>query len=442
LSGLALAWAVLACGCARREAATEVWSLANSRGAWIFSAASADLNGDAYGDLLVGVQGGAEAYFGSAQGLAKKPGWVWRSGESGNAGYCVGSAGHLDGDPYPEIYVSAPRARGRGVVYLFKTGPQGPQSRPWKVLVSPAMGDGFGERVVRAGGLYGDGYDDLAVADFSYDGQRGKVYVYRGGPRGPGLTAAWAAEGEHPGDWFGYSLCAPGDLDGDGVADLVIGSKNCNGSCLNWLKDNPDLDLHQNYVQSPAWAAAALQPMAGRLSVFYGSKTGLSARPGLVMEGKSPHELFAYELAPAGDVEGHGRAALLVGSIGWDGRRGLVEVLAGEAKGQPLRRLWRESGTYADQGLGYTLALPTGPPAEGGRDLLVGGLGPDEAWLYRGFDADFQVRKTRLLEGAPTGAQIGAFMGWAGDLYGDGRDEVFLKFPGVQGRLTVLRFGP
>lgn len=422
-----------------RSEGSVVWSRPMD-GYGVFSVAALDLNHDGHSDLLIGVSRGAVAYFGSKQGLSKKPDWSYLDLPVGGVGFCVGSAGHLNGDPFPVIYVSAPRVGGRGAVYLFRTGPKGPEAKPWKVLWSPDPGEGFGERVAFAGDLYGDGYDDLAVGDFSYGQQTGKVYVYRGGPQGPGPDPSWSAQGEHRGDWFGYSMCGPGDLDHDGYDDLVIGSKNCNGSCLAWMQDNPDLLLNQDIIHSANWAKAAVQPTAGRMSVFYGSKRGPGAKPGLVMEGTTVHELFAYDVERAGDLNKDGHACILVGSMGWKDNRGLVQLFEGGDQGH-MRELWKLEGSQADEGLGFRQRVVEHLSGPGSRALVLDGLGVDEDWLLEPFmEPAGTLRQRHLLQGAPTKARFSPDMGSAGDIYGDGKNEVYVETPGQKGALEVIKY--
>lgn len=174
----------------------------------------------------------------------------------------------------------------------------------------------------------GDGYAELAVgAPGESVGTRveaGQVHVLRGSPAGP--TAAgdrvWhqsrrrVADSAQKGDRFGAAI-ASGDFDRDGYADLAVG------------------------VPGESFGTKA---HVGAVHVIYGSRTGLTAsRDRLWHQGSAgipgPNErddLFGSSLA-VGDFDGDGFADLAIGvqgeSIGTVASAGRVVVLHGSASG-------------------------------------------------------------------------------------------------------------
>src|SRR5690606_7012745 len=85
----------------------------------------------------------------------------------------------------------------------------------------------LGASVANVGDVTGDGVPDLAVAAPDADGGRGAVYVYNGATFTPGtfsLTSARAVlTGVVAGGHFGSSVAAAGDIDSDGIGDLIVG---------------------------------------------------------------------------------------------------------------------------------------------------------------------------------------------------------------------------
>ena len=83
----------------------------------------------------------------------------------------------------------------------------------------------FGEVIVNAGDMNGDGYDDIAVGCPDATNTAGYVFIYCGGPKIDGIfDAAVGASGIHQASRFGASIASVGDVNGDGLGDIIIGA--------------------------------------------------------------------------------------------------------------------------------------------------------------------------------------------------------------------------
>lgn len=150
-------------------------------------------------------------------------------------GYSVASAGDVNGDGYGDIVVGTPDVNDyAGKVYVFHGGVGGLTGTAGSPAWS-AEGDGqfshFGRPVASAGDVNGDGYGDIIVgAPFAND-MAGKVYVFYGGIGGLTGTAgspAWSAQGEGPNNDFGTAAAGAGDVNGDGCGDIIVGAPGAN----------------------------------------------------------------------------------------------------------------------------------------------------------------------------------------------------------------------
>ncbi len=114
-----------------------------------------------------------------------------------------------------------------GRIYAYLGGSSGPStgSAAW-LEESNSAGARLGTRVGHAGDINGDGFSDLFATAPGYAALAGAVYIYRGAPGGPStitLPLQWFTTGAAPGDEFGRSAAGGGDMNGDGFSDFAVG---------------------------------------------------------------------------------------------------------------------------------------------------------------------------------------------------------------------------
>jgi VCBS repeat protein/FG-GAP repeat protein len=213
-----------------------------------------DVNGDGYSDVLVAGVGQAYVYFGGA--VPDTVPDLVLDGRSGGE-FTSGSvcSADMNGDGFSDIVASAPYGQlGRGQTYVYFGG-SSPDSIPDLVLgEDPPLG-AFGIAISSIGDLNRDGFEDIAVGSrgsaSSIDA--GKIYIYLGGTT-PDSLADFVLSGSAPGDGFGESISGLGDVNGDGFSDFIVGAWSSNATEFDAgqayvyfggtiLDPNPDLVL-------------------------------------------------------------------------------------------------------------------------------------------------------------------------------------------------------
>ena len=257
----------------------------------------ADWNGDRVPDLLVGAPGGSGApgdpaapaeYAGRAYVFSGKDGTLitMLTGERG--GDQFGAA--LGGSQTPGthlIAVGAPNAGAAhtGKTYVFRslTAP------PAFAIDADDTGRALGAMFIGVpGDVDGDHVEDVYVSDWSNAANgpgTGRVYVYSG-KTGARLRAF---TGETAGEGFGTSQSTAGDVDGDGTADLIVGSWQYGGAAIG----------------------------GGRASLYSG-KTGDLLK---TYTCRIPGDTFGFDAVGLGDIDKDGTVDFLITS-GWSAVNG------------------------------------------------------------------------------------------------------------------------
>ena len=291
-----------------------------------------DVNGDGFDDLIIGanladgpngsLSGASYVVFGKTDGVAVQlndivddAGFVINGVDANDqSGASVSGAGDINGDGLDDIIVgasfAAPNGSSSGASYVVfgKTDGVAVQlsdiadadenDNAGFVLNGANRRDTSGGSVSGAGDVNGDGLDDIIIGARGVNGYSGASYVVFGKTSGGSVelsdiaeNAGFVINGADAADRSGRSVSGAGDINGDGLDDLIIGANLADPNGTSYLvfgkTDGNDVEL--SFIE----------------------EFGIG---GFVINGASGGDASGYSVSGAGDVDGDGFDDLLVGA--------------------------------------------------------------------------------------------------------------------------------
>lgn len=394
----------------------------------------------------------------------------------------------LDADGRPELFVTAPGESAYfGTLQEFALGSEG-RFEPHRVRIGEHAADAYGYSVAAVGDVTGDGLVDLAVSAVNHDGAKGdegRVHILHGGP-GLDDAAPIVLDGVTPSAAFGFRVAGAGDLNGDGIGDLIVGAPGDRGPSAGsgrafiWfggagLGGAADLEFTLGLSEAQVgmdvcgvgdvngdgfddvaigtnWARDGSR-RRGRVDVLYGGP-GFDARPDLTLVGPDPEGWFG-SLCALGDIDGDGYDDFAVGAQRADGyQEGSGAAYLYRGGSPPSTKPWRTlRGEESGSQFGNRIADAGDLNGDGVRDLAVGALYSSAAgsssgatYLYLCGPRMDETADARIAGLAPHD-WAGHTLASLGDAWGTGFSGLAIGAPSaigvghMMGRLTLLRFG-
>jgi hypothetical protein len=383
-------------GSAVGSAASPVWELrVGAKSAPIDTSwgTIVDPNGDGFADLLVAAKQAGAAYLypstGTA-GISTTASATLKITNGASFGYAqsLASAGDVNGDGFSDVIVGA----SGNAAYVYLGGASGLSTTAATTITPPSGALAFGASVSSAGDVNGDGYADVIVGSggsgVGTGAYNGAAYIYLGSASGTTTTPAPAVPSPVAGTGFGYQVASAGDTNGDGYGDVIVGGSG--------------------YASSP-----------GVADVFLGGPGGLSTTP-LPLSNPNTDGTFGASLAGVDDTNADGYADIVVGAYAATSNEGIAYLYLGKTFASPNGASPDAAGFEYGQGVAGAGDLN----GDGYADYAVYASGADSqrGWVYifLGSVAVSSILSDPNEPAVGNSAFFGGAMAAAGDVNGDG----------------------
>ena len=446
---------------------------------WLGRAVSTagDMNGDGYGDLLVGAplseigqadEGLAYLYFGSPTGIGATANMTFQLDNAGaNLGESVYIAGDVNGDGYSDIILGARIYGTSGAAAIYHGGPYAVNPTASGTRPGGLVNAQLGRSIAQAGDVNGDGYADVLVgAPQADNGQVGEglVYVHMGSAIGLNMTPALTLDANIANAQFGSSVATAGDVNGDGYADVIVGAPLSGGVGRAYLYMGAPGGLSvapaRTYTGAGAWRMGYSVGTAGDVNadgysevligapdaaqafLYMGSPAGASAAPDVTLAQGAASELFGHCVNTAGDVNGDGYSDIIISAPSYsngEANEGVAFVYHGSQPGlvTPYATMLQPNQVAANFGVSACGASDVN--GDGFFDVVVGAdmwesgqADEGAAFVYYGTAAGLNAGAPTIFQRNVVNARVGKAVSEGGDVNGDGYADIVVGAPTME----------
>lgn len=402
-----------------------IWQKTSSESVFTFgrSISSGDVNGDGYSDIII-----------IGDSVLSQPGhpylgkcWVFYGGpiidtvpdiQLLNTEQTLFTSLHscdINGDGYDDVILGAAlNANVCGEVLIFLGGNSMDSTADYILRGSTGPFDCNFGNAVSSGDVNGDGYKDIIVGASGWNDNRGRVYIYFGGPNFDTIPDV-ILNGGHYNEYeqFGSSVSGSGDVNNDGYDDVIIGARTfgmlLQGRIYIYFGGNPmdtsydvammgegrlqtigefGIDFIRNYqtfdyaiIGSPLWGPESpLGYTPGKIYVLFGGRE-MDSVPDIVMIGRTNSSWLGFSVSRA-NISNQMSDAIIAGAPtepyppSDSNFLGCAYLWRGEPYLDTIPDAWARGVEYRDYMSAWQVASAGDVDGDGRDEILVAWRGP------------------------------------------------------------------
>ncbi|MBE2255514.1 MAG: FG-GAP repeat protein [Ignavibacteria bacterium] len=426
-----------------------------------FLSNAGDFNGDGYSDVIIsalnylGDAGRSYVFLGS-EIPNNSPDVILTANFFGEYfGKGLANTVDLDGDGNSEILIGSQGfSEYLGRLYICKQKMTGNDLTD-EAFYGETIGSNFGTEVSIEGDINGDGYNDILVSAPSYSNNKGRAYLYYGGPLLNNIPDK-IFEGENFDDFFGHSISSSGDINNDGFDDIIIGAKGFDsfrGKVYVYLgQQNMDTIPDKTYLGESMGDEFGFKVAMGRVGTdfftdyvitapkrsssqgkvyFYSGSISINTFSTVNLNGESANSLFGISADIIGDVNGDLIGDIIIGAHTVDTGKGKAYLYYGNNNFLPQSQILFKGNNNSDY-YGFSVSKAGDVNNDGLKDFIIGSPGTNsntgKAFLYLG-NPNITGTPYLTFQGTSLGEHFGYSVKGGGDLNLDGYSDIGIGSP-------------